>query len=95
MASENAGRRGSAYRRLRENQRRKWLPCWLCGHPIDYTLQTPDPGAFELDHAKSWKQYPELRMDPANCRSSHLLCNRNKGQGAAPTSVGLLSEDWS
>jgi 5-methylcytosine-specific restriction endonuclease McrA len=46
--------------------------------PIDYTLTTPDPMSFELDHIKSKYIYPELAFDPKNMASSHRKCNRAK-----------------
>src|SRR3546814_3445479 len=24
--------------------------CWICGKPIDYTLKSPDPMSYEVDH---------------------------------------------
>ncbi|TPX00978.1 HNH endonuclease [Schumannella luteola] len=71
------------------------LPCWLCGQPIDYDLQWPDPGSFSVDHVVPHSRSPELREDPGNLRSSHLLCNQKRGdRGDGPPALGLLSERW-
>lgn len=53
-------------------------PCWLCGAPIDYTLITPNPMAYELDHVKPVDKFPELAFTPSNWRPSHRQCNRAK-----------------
>lgn len=70
------------------------LPCALCGQAIDTTLHYRDPQAFEYDHIKSTKTYPELADDPANGQPSHRLCNENKGSGDARPGLGDPSEVW-
>jgi 5-methylcytosine-specific restriction endonuclease McrA len=62
----------------RARLRREAGPCHICGLPIDYTLITPDPMSFELDHLKSKDRYPELAFDPRNHKPSHRQCNRAK-----------------
>lgn len=91
--SVNAGRRGSRWNRLKANQRAKRLPCCLCGQPIDYTLEWPDPGSFSVQHKQDWHRHPELREDPANLDSAHLGCNSSAGQDGKPT-LGATSETW-
>lgn len=56
--------------------RRGRPPCHLCGLDIDYTLRTPDPGSFEVDHIVPLSRggLDEL----ANKAASHLACNRAK-----------------
>lgn len=75
--------RGNGYRRDqdRDRLRRKSLPCHICGQPIDYTLKTPDPGSFELDHITPVSVAPELKHDPTNHAASHRRCNREKWDG--------------
>jgi len=87
--------RGSDYRwkRTAKAQKAKRLPCFHCGQPIDYTLVWPDPQSFSADHLKPWVNHPELRYDPGNVVSSHLLCNQTKGSSEHYTAgLGNLSE---
>lgn len=64
--------------RARARLRNEGGPCWICGLPIDYALRSPDPGSFELDHAKPKDRYPELAFEASNHRASHRACNRSK-----------------
>jgi 5-methylcytosine-specific restriction endonuclease McrA len=64
--------------RARAKLRREAGPCWICGQPIDYTLKSPDPMSFELDHKKSKFVYPELAFEPSNWAPAHRTCNRAK-----------------
>lgn len=91
--SENAGRRGSRWNKLKAEQRSKRLPCCLCGQAIDYSLKHPDPGSFSVQHHKDWHTHPELREDPANLGSAHLGCNSSAGRDGKP-SIGATSEPW-
>ena len=68
--------------RARAKLRRENGPCWICGQPIDYTLRTPDPGSFELDHKLAKETHPELAFDPNNWAASHRQCNRAKSNKA-------------
>jgi hypothetical protein len=73
--------------------------CWLCGHPVDKTLKTPDPGSPEIDEIVP----VSLGGDPfarANCRLAHRLriCNVRRGNGtrepsAAPKPL-KTSRNW-
>lgn len=91
---KSAGRSGSRWRRLKAEQRAKGLPCWLCGQPIDYTLPPEHKDSFSVDHEKTWSSHPELREDPANLRSSHLHCNKQRGRSDPRPGLGNLSEEW-
>ena len=91
--SENAGRRGSRWVRLKAEVRARRRPCCLCGQPIDYSLPHPDPGSFSVQHLKDWHRYPELREDPTNLDAAHLGCNSSAGQDGKPT-LGDASEAW-
>ncbi|MFE2046374.1 HNH endonuclease [Streptomyces sp. NPDC059477] len=75
-------RNGRPYRRLTAAQRALGLPCWWCGHAIDYRLTGPDaqrdPWAFTLDHAQPISRGGDL-LDPANARSAHRRCNSARG----------------
>ena len=81
-------------KQLKANQRAKRLGCWLCGQPIDYSLDRDDPESFSYDHIKPWSTHPELRFDPANGQSAHLRCNKSRGNGDPSPGLGLLSEVW-
>ncbi len=95
MTSKNSGRSTSTWRRLKAAQRAKLLPCWLCGQPINYDLAWPDPQSFSADHDKPHSRHPELREDPANLRSTHLLCNQIKGaREHSAVVLGSLSDSF-
>lgn len=57
--------------------------CWICGQAIDYTLRSPDPMSFEVDHvvplssAKTDEERDQLDT-LANKRASHRRCNSKK-----------------
>lgn len=77
------------------------LPCWLpwCGKPIDYSLRSPHPDSWSLDHAIPVSERPDLAEDPANFRPAHLTCNKQRGTtdveaGARLSDIGEASEDW-
>lgn len=69
---------GHARDKARTRLRRKRLPCWICGGPIDYTLKTPHPDSFELDHVLPVVLHPELGLDAGNHAPAHRRCNREK-----------------
>jgi 5-methylcytosine-specific restriction endonuclease McrA len=98
MAAGIPGRTTAAHRKNRANlkamTREHNLPCALCGQAIDCDLPRGDPMAFEYDHIKSIKTYPELADDPDNGQPSHKKCNGNKGQGDGPLALGDPSEVW-
>ena len=75
-------RNGRPYRRLCSQQRALGLPCWRCGHPIDYSLASyaaqRSRWAFTLDHAIPLSLGGDL-LDPANARSAHRRCNSARG----------------
>ena len=69
--------------------------CWLCGQGIDYDVPSSStPDSFELDHFYTVSEHPELQEDPANFRASHMLCNRERGNGPPNPSLGSLSRVW-
>jgi 5-methylcytosine-specific restriction endonuclease McrA len=50
--------------------------CYLCGHPIDYSLPHTDPMAYQVDHV-----VPLVRGGAdtlANKRAAHRSCNSTK-----------------
>lgn len=70
------------------------LPCAICGQRIDTTLPRGHPDAFEYEHIKSIKTYPELADDPSNGQPSHKRCNGSKGSADARPGLGDPSEVW-
>jgi 5-methylcytosine-specific restriction endonuclease McrA len=46
----NAPRNTATRDRDRAAIRRTKPPCGICEQPIDYTLKSPDPMSFEVDH---------------------------------------------
>lgn len=58
-------------------------PCGICGVEIDYTLKSPDPMSFEVDHIEPLGRNPSpervAALDVlANKQASHRKCNRDK-----------------
>ncbi|MGZ6772827.1 MAG: HNH endonuclease [Mycobacteriaceae bacterium] len=79
----SAGRSTTTRDRDRAAIRRTKPPCGICEQPIDYTLRSPHPMSFEVDHIVPLHsaRSPEERaaLDTiANKQSSHRACNRSK-----------------
>lgn len=96
MANARSSRR---FKKLAANLRAQQHPCYLCGHPIDYQLEWPDPGSFSVEHIKPWSTHPELREDPTNLAAAHLGCNTAKGnsvrvQTRLDQQLGERSRAW-
>lgn len=71
--------------------------CWLCGQIIDYAAAHNDftnDDRFQEDHFFPVSTHPELQEDPENKRPSHAGCNRERGNGSPPASLGIPSRDW-
>jgi 5-methylcytosine-specific restriction endonuclease McrA len=51
-------------------------PCGICEQPIDYTLRTPDPMSFEVDHTLALANGGTDTLD--NKQASHRRCNQAK-----------------
>lgn len=50
--------------------------CHICGKPIDYTLKTPDPMSFEVDHVVPLAKGGADEL--SNKAAAHRRCNRAK-----------------
>ena len=50
--------------------------------------------AWEADHYRPRKLFPELALEPSNIRASHAKCNRSRGKRAAIAELGRPSRDW-
>ena len=62
--------------RLRKVVARGHPACWICGEPIDYTIPTPHPDSYELDHKIPLNRGGEHTL--TNAAASHRRCNRAK-----------------
>ena len=73
--------------------RRTRPPCGICGEPIDYSLRTPDPMSFEVDHVVALVNGGTDTLD--NKQASHRHCNRTKWHGVpdAPRSF-VTARTW-
>jgi 5-methylcytosine-specific restriction endonuclease McrA len=92
---KSAGRSGGRWRALHKAQRARRLPCYLCGLPINYEARDANADdAFSVDHIKPWRNFPELREDPANLASAHQLCNKQKSSRPLRPGLGIRSRDW-
>lgn len=69
--------------------------CWLCGQPIDYSV---DPGSTDdshnLDHYVPVSMDPSIQHDPANWRHSHRICNILRGAAPPKLPLGTFSREW-
>lgn len=88
------GRSGSNWRRLKENQRAKRLPCHICRQPINYNAPHNDDDAFSVDHIKPLSTHPELAEEPSNLASCHLRCNKARGNRVIKRDLGATSRNW-
>jgi 5-methylcytosine-specific restriction endonuclease McrA len=62
--------------RDRARIRKTRAACHICGHPIDYTLKTPHPQSFEVDHVIPLKRGGTDTL--ANKAAAHRECNSKK-----------------
>lgn len=51
-------------------------PCGICEQEIDYTLRSPDPMSFEVDHILALDNGGTDTLE--NKQASHRRCNREK-----------------
>lgn len=96
--SKYAGRSTRRYKTLRAEFKRtckaRNTPCWLCGNPIDYTLDNNHPEVFNVDHAIPRSHRHDLAEDPRNFRASHKVCNERRGNQHPTIDLGQPSESW-
>ena len=81
------GRDNKQYADLRDALRRKGrrlnLPCWICGHAIDYDLHWKHPMSYTYDHLHSLASGGAVRGEG---RPAHRSCNSRRGnQRETPT----------
>lgn len=77
----STGRNTATRDRHRSTIRARRDPCALCGDPIDYTLRTPHPDSFEVDHIIAVDLGGADTLD--NKQASHRRCNRAKSNKAS------------
>ena len=80
------GRDNKQYRDLSHALKRKGqrlnLPCWICGHPIDYDLHWKHPMSYTYDHLQSIANGGAVRGEG---RPAHRSCNSRRGNRTATT----------
>ena len=70
--------------------------CWICGQPIDYTLEPSSADtSWEPDHVQPVHMRPDLELDLNNIKASHRACNRSRGDGTNGNNcLGQQSRIW-
>lgn len=75
------GKGHRAYRRKQAALKRRTtnenLPCWLCGEPIDTTLDATDRLSFTADHYVALNNGGHLIRN--ELRPAHRSCNSRRG----------------
>lgn len=64
---------------LKRRGKRENLPCWLCGHPIDYELPWKHPMSYTYDHVVAIANGGNPRGEG---RPAHRSCNSRRGARA-------------
>ena len=72
---------------LKAKTRREGLPCWLCHHTIDTSLDYRHPMSFTADHVKPVALGGAMTGD---LRPAHRSCNSRRGVGRVPVRVGSV-----
>lgn len=62
--------------RLRARIAKLKAACHICGQPIDYTLKSPDPRSFVIDHVVPLSKGGA--DDTSNVKAAHRECNSKK-----------------
>ena len=77
MAESEIQKRNSALRNKHRARIARDRPaCHICGKDIDYTLKSPDPWSFVLDHVKALKNGGADTLE--NKKAAHRECNSKK-----------------
>ena len=98
----SAGRSTTTRDRDRAAIRRTKPPCGICEQPIDYTLKSPDPMSFEVDHivplASARTPDERAALDALNNKqATHRVCNRAKWKampGDLAPRTFITSRSW-
>ena len=96
MANSRSSRWKYVRRQCWERDRKNHAVCGICGQPIDYSIPPSSTDAsWEPDHIRTFKDCPELELDPNNVRASHRKCNRNRGAvGHLDNGLGRRTRIW-
>lgn len=97
MGRKNTRRAHKQRAEFRAQCEAEHAPCWMCQLPIDYAAAWDDftnDDRFQEDHFFPVSTHPELEDDPDNKRPSHAGCNRERGNGSPPASIGIPSREW-
>ena len=81
--SQYTNRNSAQRQRDRDTIARTKASCHLCGKPIDYTLRSPDPMSYEVDHvvplsSASDDLERDLLDQLSNKAAAHRTCNSKK-----------------
>ena len=91
------GRDNKQYRDLSNALRRKGrankLPCWICGHAIDYDLDWRHPMSYTYDHIHAVGNGGHMRGEGM---PAHRSCNSRRGNRRDFTNVPppRTTRDW-
>ena len=79
-----------------DRDRKVKAPCHICKQAIDYSLPPSSyPNSWEPDHVVPVAIRPELELDLANIKASHMRCNRARGDGTnGENNIGMQSRIW-
>ena len=88
----STGRSTTVRDRDRAAIRRTKPPCGICEQPIDYTLRSPHPDSFEVDHVIPLNKGGTDTLD--NKQASHRRCNRAKWDKLAENLAPRTFETW-
>ena len=79
-----------------DRDRKAKSPCHICKQAIDYSLPPSSyPNSWEPDHVIPVAVRPELELDLANIKASHMRCNRARGDGTnGENIIGMQSRIW-
>lgn len=80
-------------RALKRHGQRHQLPCWICGHPIDYTLPWKHPMSYTYDHIHAVGSGGNMRGEG---RPAHRSCNSRRGnqRDAGTITPPATTRDW-
>ncbi|MBT2566613.1 HNH endonuclease [Arthrobacter sp. ISL-85] len=70
------------------------MDCAICQQPIDYRLRYPDEDSFSVDHIKPRSTHPHLAEEPTNLSSTHLRCNKARGDREVKPGLGHAVQSW-
>lgn len=91
------GRDNKAYRdlsnALKRRGKRDNLPCWICGHTIDYNLPWKHPMSYTYDHIQAVANGGAMR---GQGRPAHRSCNSRRGAARETTTVSkpITTREW-